>query len=372
MKFDEIININPIAELSVTLFDILLFLIVFGLILIILNILIQIYKKLMIHITEKTKTTFDNKLLMGTLSPLKYFSIILSLFIACSLLFPDFINFELYSLKQGGITVGHMFLILSIFGFTYLIKSIVYSAIDWYKDELCLKSRIKFDSQMIPILRKATAVVIYSIGIMIALDILGIEIGPLLAGLGIGGLAVALALQDTLSNFFAGLYMITDKPISKGDYISVDNLAGYVEEISWRNTKIKSWENNIIIIPNSTLSKSTIINYTNPHKSVIRILKISVSYDSDPDKVIKVLKKTIDSVGQKDDTFDKSMQPIVKFSEFMDSAIEFKIIYKLNDYTKRIAFEDTLKLEVFKALKKNKIEIPYPIRMVYMRDTKKR
>ena len=105
---------------------------------------------------------------------------------------------------------------------------------------------------------------------------------------------------------------------------------------------------------------------------MIRIVKISVSYDSDPDQVMKVLKKTITDLGKKEESFDRNMEPNIRFSEFLDSAIEFKIIYKLTDYTKRVVFEDNLKLEIFKALRKNKIDIPYPIRTVYMRDTKKR
>ena len=372
MELNRIIEFKPITELPVTLLDILILFTVFFASLAILNVIIQIYKRITTKLIKETKTNFDDNLIESTIKPLKYFSIIFSLFIAFNFIFPAFITFELYVLKTGAVTVGHVFMILLILGTAYLANSLILSVIDWYKDELCLKSKIKFDSQMIPILRKVTAGVIYFVGFIIALDLLGIEIGPLLAGLGIGGLAVALALQETLSNFFAGLYLITDKPISKGDYISIGDLAGYVEEISWRTTKIRSWDNNMIFMPNSSVSKSTIINYSRPNKSVIRIVKISVSYDSDPDQVMKVLKKTITDLGKKEESFDRNMEPNIRFSEFLDSAIEFKIIYKLTDYTKRVAFEDNLKLEIFKALRKNKIDIPYPIRTVYMRDTKKR
>jgi small-conductance mechanosensitive channel len=213
-----------------------------------------------------------------------------------------------------------------------------------------------------------TSVVIYSIGIMIVLDLIGIEIGPLLAGLGIGGLAVALALQDTLSNFFAGMYMITDKPIEKGNYISFDGYEGYVEEISWRNTKIRSWDNNLIILPNSKLSQTTLVNYSKPNKTVTRILKIGVSYDSDPDKIVKVLEKTVKDTLKSTDAGDSNTVPIVKFSDFKDSAIEFKLIYGVTDYTKRFSFEDELKLNILKEFKKNNIEIPYPIQTIYLKE----
>ncbi len=368
----DITSSISIADTPISITQILLSLLIFVISVGILNFLIYLFQRLTIKVVSKTKTNIDDKLFSSMIKPFRYFSIVLSLLIAVSLVFPSILSFELYELTKGAITLHYVFIILIIIGIVYLINRILLTIVDWYKDELSPKTKIHFDSQMVPIIKKIISVFIYGSGLLIILDLLGIQIAPLLAGLGIGGLAVALALQDTLSNFFAGMYMIADKPIEKGDYISFDNYEGYVEEISWRNTKVRSWDNNLIVLPNSKLSNTTIVNYSKPKKPVIRIMRIGVSYDSDAEKVMKVLTQTTSSLLGKTEGGDEKIEPIVKFGDFKDSSIEFKIIYGVTEYTKRFSFEDKLKLEIFKAFKKNKIEIPYPVRTVYMRDTKKR
>ncbi len=371
LTLNSLIDLNLISEIPISLLDIGLVIAIFVITTSILNIIIHIFKKVTVKISEKTKMTIDDKLFSSMIKPFRYFSIIIGLLITIFLIFPELLAFEVYELNTQPITIEGIFVILFIFGFTYLINNILLALISWYKEELALKTKSNIDNQMIPIVKKMTSILVYAVGGMIILDLLGIEIAPLLAGLGIGGLAVALALQDTLSNFFAGMYMLADKPIEKGNYISFDGFEGYVEEISWRNTKIRSWDNNLIILPNSKLSQTTLVNYTKPNKPVTRVMRIGVSYDSDPDNVIKVLETTLKNVLKKTEGGDKKVKPVVKFADFKDSSIEFKLIYGVTEYTKRFSFEDKLKLEIFKTLKKNNIEIPYPVRTVYIKEQKK-
>jgi len=124
------------------------------------------------------------------------------------------------------------------------------------------------------------------IGLLIAMDSLKISITPLLTTLGIGGLAVALAFKDTLANFFAGLYILADRPIRLGDYIKLEGgPEGYVESIGWRSTRMRTLFNNIVVIPNSKVSESIITNYFLPERRVSLVLNIGVSYDSGSRKV---------------------------------------------------------------------------------------
>jgi len=105
------------------------------------------------------------------------------------------------------------------------------------------------------------SIVIYLIAFLMILRYLNVEITPLVATLGLGGLAVGLALHNTLSNFFAGVYIISDRPINVGDYIEMDgNIAGYVEDIGWRSTRIKTLPNTIVVVPNSKIAESVIVN----------------------------------------------------------------------------------------------------------------
>jgi len=128
------------------------------------------------------------------------------------------------------------------------------------------------------------------IGLLIILSVLGISITPLITALGVGGLAVALALQDTLSNLFAGIHILMEKSVRVGDFIKLETgQEGYVEDITWRTTRVRMLPNNTVIIPNSKLSQSIVINYYLPEKRMSLLIPIGVSYSSDPEKVEKIL-----------------------------------------------------------------------------------
>ena len=128
------------------------------------------------------------------------------------------------------------------------------------------------------------------IGILIILTVIGISITPIITTLGVGGLAVALALQDTLANLFAGIHILVEKSVRIGDFVKLEGgQEGYVEDITWRTTRIRMLPNNIVIIPNSTLAKSVVTNYYLPEKRMSLLIPISVDYDSDPDRIERML-----------------------------------------------------------------------------------
>src|SRR5512139_118384 len=129
------------------------------------------------------------------------------------------------------------------------------------------------------------------IGFLIILGVLGISIAPLITALGVGGLAVALALKDTLDNLFAGIHILVEKSIRVGDFIRLETAQeGYVEDITWRTTRIKMLSNNIVVIPNSKLSQSVVTNYSLPEKKSSVQIRIGVDYSSDPEIVERILR----------------------------------------------------------------------------------
>ena len=134
---------------------------------------------------------------------------------------------------------------------------------------------------------RATVLVI---GSLVLLGALGVQITPLLTALGVGGLAVALALQDTLSNLFAGLHLLADKPIRVGDYVKLaDGVEGFVVDVGWRSTRVRQLQNSIAIVPNSSVAKATIVNYYLPEPRLGISVRVSVDYATDPDRVEAVL-----------------------------------------------------------------------------------
>ena len=119
---------------------------------------------------------------------------------------------------------------------------------------------------------------------------LGVSITPILTALGVGGLAVALALQDTLSNFFAGFYIMMAGQIRVGDYVKLDSgEEGYVVDISWRSLTIRTLPNNIVVVPNSKVAQANVTNYSLPEKRMSLLIKVGVSYDSEPDQIERIL-----------------------------------------------------------------------------------
>lgn len=204
-------------------------------------------------------------------------------------------------------------------------------------------------------------IVLWIIILLLVLDYLGITVIPVLTSLGIAGLVLGLALQSTLSNFFAGIQIISNKQIKIGDYIQLeDGLSGYVEDIKWHSTIIKELSNNILIIPNSVITTKIVRNYNSPSPDFTFLLKIGVSYDSDLEMVEKVTietaKKVINKLNLKVDDFE----PFIRYFSFGQYSIDFNLILKVNQYnTKNLLIHELIK-ELHKEYKKHNITIPYP------------
>jgi small-conductance mechanosensitive channel len=209
---------------------------------------------------------------------------------------------------------------------------------------------------------------VIGIGLLIFLDFIGISITPILASLGIGSLAVALALQDTLSNFFAGLYVAVDRPVQEGDFVRLETGdEGYVIDVGWRNTRIRTPLNNVVIIPNSKLIGSVITNYHLPDKEMTVLVQMGVHYDSDLPKVERVTLEVAKAVQKRADWgATSSFEPMVRFHTFAESSINFAVVLRANEFSD----QGLIKHEFVKALhdryRKEGIVIPYPTRTVQL------
>lgn len=209
---------------------------------------------------------------------------------------------------------------------------------------------------------------VFVCGTLIALQTLGISITPLITALGVGGLAVALAFQDTLSNLFSGLQIIVSQQLKPGDYVQLDNgLEGIVEDITWRNTTIRSFTQNLIIVPNAKLSSAAITNYSKPVQHLICPLAIGLSYEADLAAVEKVILEVATTILKTTPGGDSEFSPLVRFHNFGNSAIEANILLRVQSY----ADQGLVKHEFIKALharfKQENIDIPYPIQTILLK-----
>jgi small-conductance mechanosensitive channel len=212
-----------------------------------------------------------------------------------------------------------------------------------------------------------TQVLVYLIGILVLLQSLGISIAPILTALGVGGLAVALALQDTLSNLFAGIHMIASQKIRPGDYVDLENgQGGHVEDITWRYTTIRTLLNNMIIIPNAKLASAVATNYAMPDREIAILVDVGVSYESDLEKVesvtIQVAREVMQEVAGGVSGFD----PSIRYKKFDDSSINFSVNLRGQEFTNQFLIRHEFIKRLHKRYRAEGIEIPFPIRTIRM------
>ena len=210
------------------------------------------------------------------------------------------------------------------------------------------------------------------LGVLITLSVIGISITPLITALGVGGIAVALALQDTLANLFAGIHLLIEKSIRVGDFIRLETgQEGYVEDITWRTTRIRMLPNNMVIIPNNKLSQSIVTNYYLPEKRMSLLIPVGVSYSSDPERVERILveeaKKAVGDIqGLLGDP-----EPFVRFIPgFGESSLDFTLICQVREFVDQYVAQHELRKRIFRRFKQEGIEIPFPHRTVYLREEK--
>jgi small-conductance mechanosensitive channel len=212
-------------------------------------------------------------------------------------------------------------------------------------------------------------VAIWVVGGLVLLSGLGVSIAPILTALGVGGLAVALALQDTLSNFFAGIHLLIEKPVRVGDFVKLDSgQEGYVVDIGWRTTRIRMLPNNMVIIPNNKLTQSILTNYYLPEQRMAVLIPIGTSYDSDPEHVERVvLEEAQKAMGQVSGLLAEPA-PFVRFIPgFGASSLDFTLICQVREFTDQYLVQHELRKRIFKRFKEEGIEIPFPQRVVHLK-----
>jgi len=212
--------------------------------------------------------------------------------------------------------------------------------------------------------------VVYVIGVLIMLNYLGISIAPIITALGVGGLAMALALQDTLSNLFAGVNIMAEQTIRVGDFIRLETgQEGYVEDISWRTTRIRMLPNNMVIVPNNKLSQSVLTNYHLPVRQMVLQVPVSVNYTSDPDAVERVLLDEAHQAASEVPGLLADPAPLVRFLPgFGESTLNFSLLCHVREIGDQYPVLAALNLRILKRFRKEGIAFPYPTRTVYLKD----
>ena len=211
--------------------------------------------------------------------------------------------------------------------------------------------------------------VVFITGLLVLLSALGIQIAPILTALGVGGLAVALALQDTLSNLFAGVHLLADKPIRVGDYVKVaDNVEGHVVDIGWRSTRVRMLQNVVVTIPNKRVAESTITNYDMPESRLAVPIRIAVDYGADAELVERILleesTRALDEVPGLLGEPAPSARLIPGFGEY---SLDFTLTVHVKSFTDQFVVQHELRKRVLTRLAAEGVRIPVQVRGVELR-----
>ena len=306
------------------------------------------------HIGKKSPNHIVPEMLKAARGPALLFAIILGLYLSILSLPIEGIEWRQGITKAWTIGVVISLVQAAVSGTRFFIN--------WYLKVVAPKTTTPLDDKLLPQIRRIVLIILYAVGLLIILDTLGVSISPLLGGLGITGLAVALALQPTLGNFFAGTYVTADGAINIGDFIELNGgPAGNVIEVGWRSTKIRTIYNNLVVIPNSVLADTIVTNYQSPNDAMSVIVGCGVSYDSDLSQVESIALDTASSVVSSS-SYAADFDPIVNFKSFGDSNIDFYIFARAKDRGASFKLTSELIKAIHAEFTKQSIEINYPVR----------
>ncbi len=300
--------------------------------------------------TSRSKTKLDDYMIKAVARMVRLGIIIAGVLYAIYYLWPE--------ASLGSYLLSDLYVVIGFVWGGIAVQRIERAVSKWYTDELGSKTG-KSSQTIFSFIDSLSAMGIWLIVLMLILQRFGVEIGPLLAGLGIVGVALALGLQDILSGIFSALYIAVDQPLRIGDYVRLsDGTEGFVEDISWRSVRLETFAENTIVIPNSQLAKMTITNYYLPKARTGAVVPFGVSYNADLDKVEKAAleesARVMKELGVED------YEPVFRVSEFGDSAIDCKVVLRAGEYADRGKLISDVMRAIKKRFDKESIEIPFP------------
>jgi MscS family membrane protein len=338
---------NPWVRLSLILIGVLF---VTKVITLILTLLLK-------KITSLTETTKDDELVEKMENPLVY--LVGLLFLRWGIGIVGLIEDKL-AIVEKIIETGIIVFI------AYIIVIIADIVLEVWGQDFAKKTKNKIDEQLIRLFHRSIEIVVGAIAFLYILNNVDIEIWPLLGSLGIAGLAIAFAFQETLKNLFGGISLILDKNIKTGDIIQLPSgETGTVYDMTLRSTRVKTFDNRLLIIPNSTMANEVITNISRPDRSRRVEVKFAVAYGADPEYVKHIIMEEIKSIDivEKNDPL-----PRVIFQEMADNSLNFSALYWVKDLSNFIAAKEEGTIKIYERLNKENISIPFPQRTVWNYD----
>jgi MscS family membrane protein len=305
--------------------------------------------KILLKKAENTGTRIDDIILLAIGRPLYILVIVAGVYYA---IHETPYLAEIMNSFDGDYRYRHF--LLTLFG-TWIAASFIKRIIREYGYEIAARTKGEMDDRLVAFADMSGTYIIWMLGLMIALSGVGVEIGPVIAGMGIAGLALALAAQNLISNVFGGMTITLDQLYKVGDRVEFSGVYGDIYEIKPRYTKIKTLDNMIITIPNSKVINDNIVNYAAPDTTVRVKIPVSVAYGTDPEKVDKIMLEIVDNTPK----VLKIPKPLVRFTQYAESSQNFELLVWIDHYDDRHPVLDRIFRDMFKRFKEEGIEIPF-------------
>jgi len=320
---------------------------------IVLRATVFVIERVVLKLASKTKTDLDDLIIQKSSKPITT----IIFFVGLRFALEEIILNE--ATKEIVFKITSSLIVVTVIYLAYAILSLILIR-GWKR----FNKNGKSNSNIEGLVRGTMKVVLFIVCFLYVLNYWGVEIGPVLTGLGIGGIAVALALQSSLSNLFGGVSVIFDKTIRVGDLISLDDgTKGTVMHVGLRSTQIKTADEEMVIIPNGKLADSKIKNVTLPEPLVRVVIPFSVAYGNDVNKIKKIVLEEIKQVKH----LVNEPKPSIMFKEMGDSALKFEAYIFIDSYDNKLSVVDEANTRIYNLLRKNKIEIPYSKMDIYMK-----
>ncbi|MEC8286659.1 MAG: mechanosensitive ion channel family protein [Bacteroidota bacterium] len=322
---------------------------------VVVKMLYWIFSNVIRRLTSKTKTNLDDVLIDKLEKPLTYLVLILGYWIS--------IHYLVFK-EEVELVLENAAYFLLVIDFTAILSRIVDALITEIIMPISEKSDSSFDNQLIPVIQKGVRSIIWILGIIIGLDNIGFDITAMIAGLGIGGLALALAAQDSVKNIFAGIMIFLDKPFRIKDRIQVDGFDGIVEEVGLRSTRLRTLEGRIVTIPNSRFTDNSVTNVTSQPTLKVK-LNLGLIYDTDEVQMQKAIDILEDIVKNQEAITDDYA---AGFNGFGDFSLNILFIYYVKPDSHWLDTQTLVNKEILRRFNKEGLEFAFPTQTILKKD----
>lgn len=318
------------------------------------KLVVWISQNIILVLTKKTKTQVDDLIVEKTNKHISWILLFFGLRLTLlPLPFPELAE----------TIISRIFYSLISFVTALAILTIIQILFEHWGKAFTTRTKSTMDDHLLDLGYKTVRILMMIFAFLFILNLWDIKVGPLLTGLGIGGIAVAFALQPVLQNIFGGVMLILDKSVQVDDVVEIDTVSGKVLDVGIRSTKIKTWDNEVVIIPNSKLVDSNIKNVSKPNEHIRVVIPFGVAYGSDVQKVKKIVLELISKV----DGVMNDPEPVVRFINMGSSSLDFKVYFHVDNLDKKWPAIDFVNTNIHYTFNKKGIEIPFPQMDVHMR-----